>query len=52
MKKGFEIDEKTQDILNKRMVLSLFKILFNQKKITRKEYENISNKLNRIISFN
>ncbi|MBR1416485.1 MAG: hypothetical protein IJ572_01540 [Bacilli bacterium] len=43
----FEIDDETQNFLNKELIKSIFKILFNEQKITKKEYEDLINKVNR-----
>ena len=51
-KKCFDFDDKTRTILNKKMVLSLFKILLNQNQISKKEFEKINNKICRNININ
>ena len=42
-----EIDDETQKYLNKELIKSLFKILFGEKMITKKEFESLVNKVNR-----
>lgn len=42
MKDGnFELDDKTKEELNARIVIALFKIMYNQNKISKKEYDSL-----------
>ena len=34
-----ELDDKTKEELNARIVITLFKIMYNQNKISKKEYD-------------
>ena len=49
-KKSFDFDDKTRDILDKRMIISLFKILLNKNQISKKEFEKINNEICRRIN--
>ena len=44
---NFKIDKKTKEILDARLIMALFKILYNQEKITKKEYKKLISKLYR-----
>ena len=37
----FELDDKTKEELNARIVIALFKIISNQNKISKKEYNSL-----------
>ncbi len=39
--KVFNLDDKQKEELNARMVIALFKTLYNQNKITNKEYDSL-----------
>ena len=52
IKKSFEFDDKTRIILDKKMALSLFRILLNQNQISKKEFEKINSELCRNININ
>lgn len=36
-----ELDDKTKEELNVRVVIALFKIMYNQNKISKKEYDSL-----------
>lgn len=38
---GIELDNKTKEQLNAKMVMNLFEILYIQNKITKKEYDSL-----------
>lgn len=46
-----ELNEKEVEKLNVKMVLRLFKILYNQNQITKKEYESLVTNVHRTFNF-
>ena len=48
----FEFDDTKKDELNARMVIALFQILYDQKKITEKEYDSLVLKVCRTFNLN
>lgn len=50
--KDFEFDEKTRKKMNERTIMVLFKILYKDGDITKKQYERLINVLKRRLSLN
>ena len=50
--KLFEFDDKTRKELNERTIIVLFKILYKDGDITKKQYEKLINVLKRRLSIN
>ena len=50
--KLFEFDDKTRKELNERTIIVLFKILYKDGDITKKQYEKLVNVLKRRLSIN
>ena len=50
--KTFEIDDSTRECLNLKTIVVLFKILYKENDISKKEYESLINVLNRRFNFN
>ena len=48
----FEIDEHDQEIINIKIVISLYKSLLKESIITEKEYESLVNKICRTFNIN
>ena len=47
MIKEIEIDDKYKEVLNMKMILALFNIVYKENKISKQEYERLLIKLNR-----
>ncbi len=50
--KDFELDDKTRKEMNERTIMVLFKILYKDGDITKKQYERLINVLKRRLSLN
>lgn len=50
--KVFDFDNKTKEILNARLVMALFKGLYNKKRITKKEYDLLVSNVCRTFNLN
>ena len=48
----FKFDEKTRNEINVRTVMVLFKILYKEKDITKKQYDELINVLKRRLNIN
>lgn len=47
----FEIDEQQKEIINANVLITLFRILYKQKKISEEEFNNLTIKVDRTFSF-
>lgn len=47
----FEFDEKQKEIINANVLITLFRILYKQKKISEEEFDALTIKVNRTFSF-
>ncbi|MGM9875755.1 MAG: hypothetical protein ACI310_00800 [Bacilli bacterium] len=51
-KKILNLDETSKNKLNARIIIALFKNMYNQNKITKKEYDSLISSVNRTFNLN
>lgn len=50
--KVFDVDDRTKEILNARLVIALFERLYNQNQITKKEFDSLVSNVYRTFNLN